>query len=235
MNCGCSGGLFSAMRRDIDRCFTSLFGVRRTSVLGLIRVFILFPGLSVVLLYRVCHYYSLGFRPKFLGTILLTLVYIPFRILGVAFGVEINPRSHIGPGVLINHFGGIHIGPSVMGENCNISHSVTIGRSSRNPGASMDRVAEYYDCPAFGNRVWIGPGAVIAGGIKVGSDSVVAANSLVTRDVPPRAVVMGVPAKTTSYKGSFKQVSYRGMDQDPDRLAAIAESQASEAVESSAE
>jgi len=235
MTCVCSGGLFSAMRRDIDRCVYSLHGERRASVMGLARVAILFPALWVTLLYRLCHFFSDRCRPKFLGKILLAFTFIPFRFLGIAIGVEINPRAHIGAGVLINHFGGIHIGPVVIGENCNISHGVTIGRSSRIHGSNMDSVTEFFDAPNIGNRVWIGPGAVIAGPVTLGADSVIAGNSLVTRDVPPRGVAMGVPAKTVSHKGSFQQVSYRGMDQDADLLAVLAELQAMKTAESSSE
>jgi serine O-acetyltransferase len=201
----------------------------------LVRVAELFPALWVVLLYRLCHFFDARCRPKFLGKILLTLTYIPFRILGVMLGVEINFRSHIGAGLLINHFGGVHIGPVIMGENCNIAHAVTIGRSSRVHDATVDNQTQFIDTPTLGDRVWLGPGAVISGGIALGSDSVVAANSFVNRDVPPRGIAMGVPAKTVSYKGSFQQVLYRGMDQDPGRLAVLAELRTMAPAQSSAE
>ena len=233
MTCGCESGLFAAMRRDIDRCFYSLYGDRRPPFTAGLRIAVLFPGLWVALLYRLCHYFSQRCKPRILGTALLALTYIPFRMLAILFGIEINPRAHIGAGVLINHFGGIHIGPVVMGENCNISHGVTIGRSSRVHGSEQDSVTEFFDTPTFGNRVWLGVGAIISGPVTLGADSVVAGNSLVTRDVPPRGVAMGVPAKIVSYKGSFKQVAYRGMESDPDRLAVLAEVRATEAAESS--
>jgi len=47
----------------------------------------------------------------------------------------------------------------------------------------------------IGNHVWIGSRAVILKGVTVGDGAIVAANAVVTRDVPPGAVVAGNPAK----------------------------------------
>ena len=73
------------------------------------------------------------------------------------------------------------------------------------------------------NGIPVGPGAVVAGPIRVGSDAAVSANSLVLRDVPERAVVLGVPARVISYEGSFTQIYYRDMAQDPQRRRALAD------------
>lgn len=47
----------------------------------------------------------------------------------------------------------------------------------------------------IGNDVWVGAGSIILRGVTIGDGAVVAANSVVTRDVPPYAVVGGTPAK----------------------------------------
>lgn len=52
----------------------------------------------------------------------------------------------------------------------------------------------------IGNDVWIGQGAVIRGGIDIGHGSIVGANAVVTRDVPPYAIVGGVPARLIRYR-----------------------------------
>ena len=70
--------------------------------------------------------------------------------------------------------------------------------------------------------MWVGPGAVVAGDITVGDDAAVSAISLVVRDVPPRGVVVGVPARLVSRRGSFAQLMYRGMETDADRMASLA-------------
>jgi acetyltransferase-like isoleucine patch superfamily enzyme len=52
----------------------------------------------------------------------------------------------------------------------------------------------------IGNDVWVGTNAVIMGGIKIGDGAIVAAGAVVTKDVPPYAVVGGVPAKVIKYR-----------------------------------
>lgn len=52
----------------------------------------------------------------------------------------------------------------------------------------------------IGNDVWIGTRAMILDGVKIGHGAVIAANAVVTKDVPPYAVVGGVPAKIIKYR-----------------------------------
>ena len=52
----------------------------------------------------------------------------------------------------------------------------------------------------IGNDVWIGHGAVIQSGLTVGDGAVIASNAVVTKDVPPYAIVVGVPAKVIKYR-----------------------------------
>jgi virginiamycin A acetyltransferase len=54
----------------------------------------------------------------------------------------------------------------------------------------------------IGNDVWIGRGAMIMSGVVIGDGAVVAARAVVNRDVPPYAIVGGVPAKTIRYRFS---------------------------------
>jgi serine O-acetyltransferase len=54
----------------------------------------------------------------------------------------------------------------------------------------------------IGNRVYIGPGAKLFGGIKVGDNVAIGANAVVTKDLPENAVAVGVPAKIINYNGS---------------------------------
>lgn len=54
--------------------------------------------------------------------------------------------------------------------------------------------------PCIGNDVWIGDGAVIRRGVKVGDGAVIAANAVVTKDVPAYGIVGGVPAKLIRFR-----------------------------------
>jgi acetyltransferase-like isoleucine patch superfamily enzyme len=52
----------------------------------------------------------------------------------------------------------------------------------------------------IGNDCWIGDGAFITGGISIGDGAVVLAHAVVTKDVPPYAIVGGIPAKVINYR-----------------------------------
>lgn len=56
--------------------------------------------------------------------------------------------------------------------------------------------------PVIGHDVWIGNDVVLKGGITIGNGAVIAANSVVTKDVPPYAVVAGIPARVIKYRFS---------------------------------
>lgn len=109
-------------------------------------------------------------------------------------GISIPLSTRLGPGFYIGHFGGIMVnGAAVIGRNCNLSHGVTIGQANR--GARTG-------CPVIGDNVFIGPGAMIFGAVRIGNNVAIGANSVVTKDVPDHAVVAGSPAQVVSHEGS---------------------------------
>ena len=103
------------------------------------------------------------------------------------YGFQIELGTQIGKGFYIGHFGTLIIGrESIIGSNCNVSHNVTIGRI---PNGRLKGL------PTIGDRVWFGTGVVVVGKIKIGSDVIIAPNSLVNFDVPDNSTVIGNPAK----------------------------------------
>jgi serine O-acetyltransferase len=219
------------MRRDADRYFYAMRGDARVGMGTRLRAVLLFPGLLAVMLYRICHHLLCAVRPNALTKLAYALIWLVGRPYMIVVGIEIDPHAHIGGGLFINHFGSIIISSATIGENCNIAQNVTIGMSSKAALWELEGSGAG-DSPTVGDRVWIGSGAVIAGPVTVGDDASVAANSLVTRDIPPAGIVMGVPAQVVSTKGSFRQVAYRGMDVDTDRTAALFAAQAVQASQS---
>ncbi|HEY8359235.1 MAG TPA: CatB-related O-acetyltransferase [Ramlibacter sp.] len=59
----------------------------------------------------------------------------------------------------------------------------------------------------FGNDVWMGTGSMVMPGVTIGDGAVVAAGAVVTRDVPPYAIVAGVPAKVLRYRFDPKTIA----------------------------
>lgn len=100
--------------------------------------------------------------------------------------MRLDPGAEIGEGLYMTHTGGVVLHHEVIiGRNCSLAHGVTIGTAGRGRKGA----------PCIGNDVYIGTGATIIGAIHVGDRAQIAANTLVNRDVPPGAIVMGVPGK----------------------------------------
>jgi len=103
-----------------------------------------------------------------------------------ACGVDILPRAEIGGGCIVAHGIGLVVGgETVIGEDATLLHGVTLGE------VRFDETA----CPRLGDRVTVGAGATVLGGIAVGDDAVIGAGAVVLADVPAGARVAGVPAR----------------------------------------
>ena len=100
---------------------------------------------------------------------------------------------------------GLHntiIGPVSIGHHVNLAQGVTVTALNHNfsdPSLRIDQQGVSTAAVTIDDDVWIGAGAVILPGVTVGAHSVVAAGAVVTRDVPPRTLVGGVPAKIIKY------------------------------------
>lgn len=134
------------------------------------------PGVRFILVHRLLQYYKL--KTKFMAT----PFYLLNKHLKVKYGYDISFRTQIGPGFYLGHFGGVVIhGDSIIGKNCNISQNVTIGVSNHGPGKGT---------PILGDNVFVGPGAVIIGSIRIGNNVTVGANTVVNFDVPDFSTVI---------------------------------------------
>lgn len=105
------------------------------------------------------------------------------------FGAELRLDTPIGGGLYIAHPVGVVLSPDYMGENCSVISAVTIGMRNE------------VIFPKIGDRVFIGAGARILGDITIGHDVQVGANSVVVKDVPAGATVVGIPGKVISIYG----------------------------------
>lgn len=90
---------------------------------------------------------------------------------------------HIGDGCFIGH--------GVMFINDNEPRAVTEGGEPENEADWADRLVE----TVVEDRVSIGSGAIVLGGVRIGAGALIGAGAVVTRDVAPGSVVAGVPAR----------------------------------------
>lgn len=108
-------------------------------------------------------------------------------------GMDFPWEAQTGPGLAIVHGWGIVISPdAIIGSNVTIFHGTTIGRKD---DISVDGTRTVGGSPIIESDVWIGPHVLILGGVRVGEGSRVGGGSVVTKDVPPRSLVIGNPAR----------------------------------------
>ncbi|MFV0435240.1 MAG: DapH/DapD/GlmU-related protein [Leucobacter sp.] len=103
--------------------------------------------------------------------------------------IALGERVFINSGCRFQDQGGITIGDDVL-----IGHNVVLATLNH----SLDPAERATVVPGpitIGNRVWIGANVTVLAGVAIGEGAIVAAGAVVTRDVDPRTVVGGVPAR----------------------------------------
>ena len=144
------------------------------------------PGFQAVALHRFGNWrMRIASRPLRLPfSVLYRALYLGVRNV---YGIELPYTARVGRRVVFEHQGGIVIhGHARIGDDCIVRQGVTLG--NRN-------VKEPLAAPELGARVNVGAGAKVLGGIVVGDDAQIGANSVVLRDVPARALAVGIPAR----------------------------------------
>ncbi len=109
--------------------------------------------------------------------------------------IDIHPGAKIGRNFFIDH------GFVVIGETAEIGNDVTIYQCVTLGGTSPDNGVPGKRHPTLLDGVIIGSGAQVLGPITLGQRSRVGANSVVTKDVPEGAVMVGMPARPTVVEG----------------------------------
>lgn len=174
------------LRQDFLR-----YGIRKPVSFFLILKLLLIhcaPGVKFCIAFRYCQHY----RRK--NRVFFYFFYRLLRRIKYKYGFDISYRTTIGPGFYIGHFGGVVIhGDTVIGSNCNISQGITIGILTRGKNAGI---------PTIGDRVFIGPGALVLGGITIGNDVLIGANAVINFDVADESVVAAPASSVISQKGS---------------------------------
>lgn len=153
---------------------------------SVLQIVLLYSGLHAIWAYRVSHALhlaGLGFLARLISQFMRFLT-----------GVEIHPGAKIGRRFFIDHGTGIIIGETaVIGDDCLLYQGVTLGGTGKQVGKRH---------PSLGDRVVVGAGAKVLGGISIGSDTRVGANSVVLHDVPAHSTVVGIPGKVVRRRPS---------------------------------
>ena len=103
--------------------------------------------------------------------------------------IRIGERVFVNSGCRFQDQGGITIGDDAL-----IGHNVVIATLNHDLDPSL-RAATVPEPVIIGNRAWIGANATVLPGVTIGEGAVVAAGAVVTKDVAPRTIVGGVPAR----------------------------------------
>ena len=160
---------------------------------NLIEIFFLYPGFHALVLFRLANIVwkiKLHFFAK--------LISLLARILT---GIEIHPAAKIGKNMFIDHGMGVVIGEtSEIGDNVTIYHMVTLGGIA--PSINSDNQRNVKRHPTIENEVVIGSGAQVLGPVTVGCCAKIGANAVITKDVPEKAVMVGIPAKNVGLADS---------------------------------
>lgn len=150
-----------------------------------VEILLLYNGLHATIDYRIAHWlHTHGMRFLARGVSQWSKMWT---------GIEIHPAAKIGRRLVIDHGTGIVIGETAeIGDDCLLYQGVTLGGTGKDIGKRH---------PTLGNNVMVGSGAKVLGPFTVGDNARIASNSVVLREVPPNATVVGVPGRIVRISG----------------------------------
>src|SRR4249920_3810004 len=172
--------MLKAIKTDLQAIFD-----RDPAATSWLEVVLTYTGFHAMLAYRLSHWlksYNVPFVPRAIS-----------QFARVLTGIEIHPSATIGTGFFIDHGMGV-----VIGETAEIGDYVTLFQGVTLGGTGKERGKRH---PTLGNHVVVGAGAKILGGIRVGDNVKIGANSVLLKSVPSNSTVIGVPARIIKTEG----------------------------------
>ena len=166
--------MFRHWRTDVEAVFN-----RDPAARSVLEILFCYPGFRAVRRHRRAHW-------LWTHNMKLLARWISHRTRKIT-GVEIHPGAVIGEGLFIDHGMGVVIGETaVIGDNVTLYQGVTLGGTGKDTGKRH---------PTLGNHVMVGTGAKVLGPFRVGDYAKIGALSVVLRDVPDYATVVGNPGR----------------------------------------
>lgn len=187
--------IFKTLKEEIDTVFE-----RDPAAKSKAEVIFCYPGFHAILFYRVAHWlwtHDLFFLGRFTSH------------LGRFFtGIEIHPGATIGKRFFIDHGMGVVIGETAeIGNDVTLYHGVTLG------GVSLEKVKRH---PTVEDGVIVGSGAKVLGPFTVKKNARIGSNSVVVKEVPEDATVVGIPGKMVKKGDDEKRFDHNKL---PDPVA----------------
>lgn len=130
--------------------------------------------------------WRMGVKPKLLRLPFTLLYRVMFKGCELFAGIKLSYNVQVGRRVRLEHFGGMILGARQIGNDVTLRQNTTLGVA-----AKSDLNAK----PTLEDGADIGAGVCILGDVTVGRGSVVGANAVVCKDIPPYSVAVGIPAK----------------------------------------
>jgi len=177
--------MLARIREDIQSVFDN-----DPAAKGKVEVLLTYPGLHALLSHRVSHkLYQWGW---------FTTARLLSHMSRFLTGVEIHPGATIGRRVFIDHGMGVVIGEtSEIGDDCLLYKGVVLG------GTTTEKKKRH---PTLGCGVVVGSNACVLGAINIGDGARIGSGSVVIRDVPDGATVVGVPGRVVRSLGKDEVV-----------------------------
>ena len=172
--------MFKTLKKDIAVIFE-----RDPAAKSVFEVIFCYQGLHAIWLHRIAHHlFKKGW------------IFLPRLISNFArfiTGIEIHPGATISEGLFIDHGAGTVIGETVeIGKNVTLYQGVTLGGTGKEKGKRH---------PTIGDNVVVASGAKVLGSFTVGHNAKIGAGSVVLKEVPPYATVVGIPGKVVLLYG----------------------------------
>lgn len=172
--------MLKEFRQDLQAVFD-----RDPAATSRLEVIFTYAGFHALLIFRIAHWlkvHDVPFVPRALSQLARWLT-----------GIEIHPSAKIGTGFFIDHGMGVVIGETAeVGDYVTLFQGVTLGGTGKERGKRH---------PTVGNHVVVGAGAKILGGITIGDNVKIGANSVVLKNVAANSTVIGVPARVIKTQG----------------------------------
>lgn len=173
-------GFFKRMKEDMDVVFEQDPAARTY-----FEVFLTYSGLHAVWNHRLAHFF---YKRKF-----YFIARVISQVSRFLTGIEIHPGAKIGRRLFIDHGMGV-----VIGETCEIGDDVTIFQGVTLGGTGKEKGKRH---PTVKNNALIATGAKVLGSITIGESAKIGGGSVVLKDVPDYATVVGIPGRVVRQNG----------------------------------